>query len=145
MMKLKKKNKAIHSMPNIYLYHGRCTRKESDSKRAKTDPPPFRTFEHSNISNPPPQGGGGTLSYSRIFHWYEDVTITDERLHANFDLFSTLMSVMAIEQWGFFIVPHLLWHEASVYKWPSPRTRDTRTFNYMYLFLRLKSLAHIEM
>ena len=130
MMKLNKKNKAIHSMPNIYLYHGRCTRKESDSKRAKTDPPPI--FEHWDILF---FGGGGVL---------ENFSLLWRRHHyrwkaANFDLFS---SVMAIEQWGFFIVPHLLWHGASVYKWPSPRTR---TFNYMYLFLRLKSLAHIEM
>ena len=31
---------------------------------------------------------------------------------ANFDLCSALM---AIEQWGFFSVPHLLWHGASIY------------------------------
>ena len=31
---------------------------------------------------------------------------------SNFDLCSALM---AIEQWGFFSVPHLLWHGASVY------------------------------
>ena len=31
---------------------------------------------------------------------------------ANFDLCSALM---VVEQWGFFSVPHLLWHEASVY------------------------------
>ena len=31
---------------------------------------------------------------------------------ANFDLCSALK---AIEQWGFFILPHLLWHGASVY------------------------------
>ena len=31
---------------------------------------------------------------------------------ANFDLYSALM---AIEQWGFFSVPHLLWHGASIY------------------------------
>ena len=31
---------------------------------------------------------------------------------ANFDLCSALM---AIEQWGFFSLPHLLWHGASVY------------------------------
>ena len=31
---------------------------------------------------------------------------------ANFDLCSALV---AIEQWGFFSVPHLLWHGASVY------------------------------
>ena len=42
----------------------------------------------------------------------------------NFDLHSALM---AIEQWGFFIVPHLLWHGASVYNGLSPRTRDIHT------------------
>ena len=31
---------------------------------------------------------------------------------ANFDLCSALMT---IEQWGFFNVPHLLWHEPTVY------------------------------
>ena len=31
---------------------------------------------------------------------------------ANFDLCS---AIMAIEQWGFFSMPHLLWHRASVY------------------------------
>ena len=31
---------------------------------------------------------------------------------ASFDLFSVLMT---IEQWGFFRMPHLLWHGASVY------------------------------
>ena len=30
---------------------------------------------------------------------------------------------MTIEQWGFFNMPHLLWHGA----WSSPRTRDTHT------------------
>ena len=39
---------------------------------------------------------------SRIFHWYGDVTI----MIANFDICLTLM---AIEQWGFFSVSHLLW------------------------------------
>ena len=31
---------------------------------------------------------------------------------ANFDL---CLALMAIEQWGFFSVPHLLWHGATVY------------------------------
>ena len=31
---------------------------------------------------------------------------------ANFDL---CLALMAIEQWGFFSVPHLLWHRTSVY------------------------------
>ena len=39
----------------------------------------------------------------------------------NFDLCSTLM---AMEQWGFFNVPHLL---AYPLWWSSPRTRDTHT------------------
>ena len=54
----------------------------------------------------------GVSSHSRIYHTYEDFTIAGEGLHANFDLCSVLM---AIEPWGFFSVPHLLWHGASVY------------------------------
>ena len=53
----------------------------------------------------------GFLSHSRIFHFYGDVIIALWR-DANFDLCSALM---AIEQWGFFSVPHLLWHRALVY------------------------------
>ena len=49
----------------------------------------------------------GFLSHSRIFHSYGDITMA-----ANFDLCSALM---VIEQWGFFCVPHLLWHGTSVY------------------------------
>ena len=60
---------------------------------------------------------------------------------ANFDLCSALM---AIEQWWFFSVPHLLWHGASVYN-----GRDTHTYCWAfssawschYLFLRLRSVA----
>jgi hypothetical protein len=48
-------------------------------------------------------------SRSRIFHSYEDVTITGEGLH-NLGLFSALR---AFELGGIFIVPHLLWHGAS--------------------------------
>ena len=44
-----------------------------------------------------------SLIWRRHHCWWKD---------ANFDLFSALM---AIEQWGFFSVPHLLWHRASVY------------------------------
>ena len=54
----------------------------------------------------------GRSSLSRIYHSYEEFTIAGEGLHANFDLCSVLM---AIEPWGFFSVPHLLWHGASVY------------------------------
>ena len=45
-------------------------------------------------------------SHARNVHSYGDVTI------AGFDLCSALMS---IEHWGFFKVPQLLWHGASVY------------------------------
>ena len=51
------------------------------------------------------------FSHSRISHSYGDITITGEGF-SNFDLCSVLM---AIEQWGFYSVPHLLWHGASVY------------------------------
>ena len=37
---------------------------------------------------------------------------------------------LAIEQWVFLNVPHLLWHGASVYYgfWSSPRNHDTHTY-----------------
>ena len=41
---------------------------------------------------------------------------------ANFDLYSVLM---AIKQWCFFNMPHLLWHGASVY---NGHLRDTHTY-----------------
>jgi hypothetical protein len=50
-------------------------------------------------------------SRSRIFHLYGDVTITGEGLQ-NLGLCSALR---AFEQGGIFIVPHLLWHGASVF------------------------------
>jgi hypothetical protein len=50
-------------------------------------------------------------SRSRIFHLYGDVTIAGEGLH-NLGLCSALR---AFEQGGIFIVPHLLWHGASVF------------------------------
>ena len=51
--------------------------------------------------------------WSLSSHWLENL----RRHHylwraANFDLWSALM---AIEQWGFFSVPHLLWHGVSIY------------------------------
>jgi hypothetical protein len=50
-------------------------------------------------------------SCSRIFHLYGDLTITGEMLQ-NLGLCSAFR---AFEQEGFFIVPHLLWHGASVF------------------------------
>jgi hypothetical protein len=50
-------------------------------------------------------------SRSRIFHLYGDVTIAGEGLQ-NLGLCSALR---AFEQGGIFIVPHLLWHGASVF------------------------------
>ena len=41
------------------------------------------------------------------FHLYGDVTITGDVLLCS--------ALMAYKQWGFFSVPHLLWHGASVY------------------------------
>ena len=46
----------------------------------------------------------GFSSHSRSFHSNGDVTVTGEGL-----------ALMAIKQWGFFSVPHLLWHGASIY------------------------------
>jgi hypothetical protein len=50
-------------------------------------------------------------SRSIIFHLYGDVTIASEGLH-NLGLCS---APRAFEQGGIFIVPHLLWHGASVF------------------------------
>jgi hypothetical protein len=49
-------------------------------------------------------------SRSRIFHLYGDVTIAGERLQ-NLGL---CWALRVFEQRGIFIVPHLLWHGASV-------------------------------
>ena len=53
----------------------------------------------------------GFTSHSRIFHLYGDVTIAGEGLQ-HLGLCSALR---AFEQGGIFIVPHLLWHGASVF------------------------------
>ena len=59
------------------------------------------------------------LYFPRLFDWNFclEISLIWRRHHcrwraANFDLCSALM---VFEQWGFFGVPHLLWHEASVY------------------------------
>ena len=76
-------------------------------------------------------GPGARLTTDDVFSWYgttcfvcvwffvplKNFLLTWRRHHcwwgaANFDLRSALI---AIEQWGFFCVPHLLWHETSVY------------------------------
>jgi hypothetical protein len=56
----------------------------------------------------------GFTSRSRIFHLYGDVTTAGEGLQnlENLGLCSTLK---AFEQVRIFIVPHQLWHEASVF------------------------------
>ena len=53
----------------------------------------------------------GLLFHSRIVHSYGDVTITVEGLQ----ILTLGSALMAIRQWGFFSVPDLLWHGASVY------------------------------
>ena len=57
---------------------------------------------------------------------------------AKFDLCSALM---AIEQWGFFRVPHLLWHGVSEDTWHSHLLPSIRPWSCHYLFLRLRSVA----
>ena len=55
----------------------------------------------------------------------------------NFELYSALI---AIEQWGFFYVPHLLWHGSSVFKvisedsWHSHPMSSVWQWNWIYLF-----------
>ena len=57
-------------------------------------------------------------AHSRIFDSYLDVTIAGEGA-ANLGLYSALR---VFEHGGIFLVPHLLWHEASVFlvsfEWP---------------------------
>ena len=57
------------------------------------------------------EGGGGGSSHSKIFYSFGDFTIVGERLQK----FHLCSAVMAIEQWGFFNVSHLLWHGPIVY------------------------------
>ena len=63
---------------------------------------------------------------------------------ANFDLCSALM---AIDQWGFFSVPHLLRHRVSVYNviskdpWHSYLLLSVQQWSCHYLFLRLRFVA----
>ena len=76
------------------------------------------TIQHNQI-----RGGGGGLCLG-IFIPLEKCSLIWRRLHyrwrpANVDLYLILMS---IEQWGFFNVPHLMWHRTPVYNahhlWP---------------------------
>ena len=62
-------------------------------------------------------GGGGGGLFGVFFVLLEKFSLIWRRHHylwraLNFDLCSALM---AIDQWGFFSVPHLLWHGASIY------------------------------
>ena len=62
---------------------------------------------------------------------------------SNFDLCSAFM---AIEQWGIFSVPHLLWHGASVMvnsedPWHSHLLPSIKQWSCHYLFLQLMSVA----
>ena len=54
----------------------------------------------------------GFSSHWRIVHSYEDVINTCEGMH----IFIYDFSSLAIEQWGFFSAPHLLWHVTYFYK-----------------------------
>jgi hypothetical protein len=59
----------------------------------------------------------GFTSRSNNFHLYGDVTIAGEELQS-LGLYSALR---AFEQGGIYIVPHLLWHGASVFSVSSER------------------------
>ena len=80
------------------------------------------------------------LSFSRTTHSFGNVTYRWKA--SNLDLCSALMS---IEQWGFFSVPHLLWHVASVYNGHlrGPVTlaliAERLAVELSYMFLRLRS------
>ena len=83
------------------------------------------------------------LSHSRIVHPYGDVTIAGERA-ANFDHCSALM---AIEQWGFFSVQHLLdtgypfIMVISEDPWHSHLLSSVSQLSCYYLVLRLRYVA----
>ena len=79
---------------------------------------------------------GGFSSHSRIFHLYGDVTIAGEGLQ----VLTYVRHSWSFQQWGFFSVPHLLWHGASVYNGhlPGPVTLSPGCH---YLFLRLRSVV----
>ena len=64
----------------------------------------------------------GFSSHSRISPSYPDVTISDEGLQI---LTYKWSAPTAIEQWGLFSVPYLLWHGASFYNY---HLCDTRTY-----------------
>ena len=87
----------------------------------------------------------GLSSHSRIFHSYGDVTITGEGLQIL--TYARHSWPFGIEQWGFFSVPHLLWHWASVYNGHlrGPVTlvpiAEHLEWSCHYLFLRLRSVA----
>ena len=76
----------------------------------------------------------------------EFFTRHNHRWKTNFDLCSALM---AIEQLGFFSMPHLMWHGASVYNGhlrgpvtlASIAERLVWQWSCHYLFLRLRSVA----
>ena len=85
---------------------------------------------------------GGLSSHSRIF------SLIWRRHHywlkaSNFALCSTLL---AIEQWRFFSVPHVLWHGASFYvmvsedSWHSHLLLSVKRWS-CHCFLRLRSIA----
>ena len=61
----------------------------------------------------------------RVFVPLENFSLLWRRHHNRWRTakFDPCPAHMTIEQWGFFNMPHLLWHGA----WSSPRTRDTHT------------------
>ena len=84
-----------------------------------------------------------------LFVQLENLSLICRRHHdrwraAYFDLWSALM---AIAQWGFFSVPYLLWHGASLYKnhlrgpWYSHLLPSAWQWSCHYLFLRSRSVV----
>ena len=75
---------------------------------------------HKEFQKFSPEGRLAFIFFSRLFVWsfcLENFSLILRRHHcrwraANFNLCSSLM---VFEQWGFFSMPHLLWHGSSVY------------------------------
>ena len=91
---------------------------------------------------PPPFPCTWLIDGLMFFVPLENLSLIWRRYHCrwraeHFELYSALI---AIEQWGFFYVPHLLWHGSSVFKvisedsWHSHPMSSVWQWNCNYLF-----------
>ena len=106
--------------------------REPDNKRLKFSLPSIINVYNSNIFRKwKILFVWGFSSHSRIFHSYEDLK--------GFKMLTYTRPSLAIEQWGFFSVPHLLWHGASVHT--CRRSFGSEAFTICYYDLGLSRLG----